>query len=281
MPNSFDIPEIKKILINLRKITDINFTFFDDKMNTIAHSLPSKPFCHAIRSVPEGDRRCVKCDFILKKECMRTGKPASLICHAGLCDTIVPVTNSIESDKIAGYITFGQIPVTDNFDEIYNNVSDIVSDKETLRKYYGMLTPRNDEFIKSVIEILNSGINNTIVTRCINPDNVSIVQSVSEYIHSNLASNISVETICSIFHISRSTLFRKFNESMGCSLKEYIMKQRIDKACSLLKKTHLTVQEISENVGILNYYYFFRAFKNATGLTPIAYRQKFSELKSI
>lgn len=277
MPYSFDIAGIKKVLNNLRKITDINFSFFDDKMNTITHSMPSKPFCHAIRSVPEGDDRCVKCDFILKEKCISSNKPASIICHAGLCDTIVPVTNELDPNKPLGYITFGQIPVTDNFDEIYKNVSDLISDKETLRKYYSMLTPCDEDFIHSIIEILNSGINHTIASQYINPDTVSIVQSITDYIHSNLASNISVDTICSIFHISRSTLFRKFSESMGCSVNEYITEQRIKKACSLLKKTHLSVQEISESVGIFNYYYFFRIFKNATGLTPIAYRKKFTE----
>lgn len=277
MPYSFDVVAIRSILNNLRKITDINFAFFDDKMNTITYSMPRKPFCHAIRRVPEGDERCVKCDFILKEKCIKEKKPASIICHAGLCDTIVPVTSPLDPDKILGYITFGQIPVTDDFDKIYENISDIVHDKETQRTNYALLAPHDEAFINSIIEILNSGINQAIANQFINPDTVSIVQSVTEYINSNIASNLSVDTICTIFHISRSTLFRKFNESIGCSVKEYIMDQRIKKACSLLEKTHLTVQDISEGVGIFNYYYFFKAFKKATGLTPVAYRQKFTK----
>ena len=51
----------------------------------------------------------------------------------------------------------------------------------------------------------------------------------------------------------------------------------MSRAASLLRTTQLSVQDISESVGIKNYYYFFKLFKKTTGETPLAYRKSYSK----
>jgi AraC family transcriptional regulator len=68
-------------------------------------------------------------------------------------------------------------------------------------------------------------------------------------------------------------LAREFRRFHGCTIGSYIRKQRIDKACSLLK-TNVPLSEVSLVCGFFDQSHFTRSFKQVMGLTPTEYRQQ-------
>ena len=56
---------------------------------------------------------------------------------------------------------------------------------------------------------------------------------------------------------------------------EYIANCRISESKKLLTSTYLSVREVSEKVGFLDYNYFIRLFKKHVGTTPLKYRNYF------
>ena len=56
---------------------------------------------------------------------------------------------------------------------------------------------------------------------------------------------------------------------------EYIAAVRIEEAKKLLTTTDLQISAISSMVGISDYNYFTKFFKQKTGMTPIKYRKEF------
>ena len=66
-----------------------------------------------------------------------------------------------------------------------------------------------------------------------------------------------------------STLFHK---EVGCTLTEYINRQRIERSIHLLQLTAKSVQEISSDCGFQDVKYFIKLFKKHTGFTPNRYR---------
>ena len=58
----------------------------------------------------------------------------------------------------------------------------------------------------------------------------------------------------------------------GISPKEYILRRKIDAAVDLLNNTALSVQEISQAVGISDIYSFSKLFKARMGVAPTKYR---------
>ena len=49
---------------------------------------------------------------------------------------------------------------------------------------------------------------------------------------------------------------------------------KMEEAARKLTETNLTVQQVSESIGILNTSYFYTLFKKAYGMTPHRYRTK-------
>lgn len=103
---------------------------------------------------------------------------------------------------------------------------------------------------------------------------VNYVQKAMEYISRNYAYPISVENIASYVGISRSQLFRSFQSLLSQSPKEYLSDYRIRQACHLLEDTTLSITAIANSVGFDNSLYFSKAFRNAKGASPSAYRKQ-------
>ncbi len=74
-----------------------------------------------------------------------------------------------------------------------------------------------------------------------------------------------------------SYLTSVFKRYSGCTITEYLNRQRIRVAKNLLTSTpKLTLAEIGTQVGIGDEKYFMRLFKRYEGVTATAYREAFS-----
>lgn len=62
-------------------------------------------------------------------------------------------------------------------------------------------------------------------------------------------------------------------EETGSTFSELVQKRRLKSACSLLKQTDLTVQEIIEEIGYSDKTHFYNLFKKEFGITPKQYRK--------
>lgn len=71
--------------------------------------------------------------------------------------------------------------------------------------------------------------------------------------------------------LNPSYLSRIFKEETHSTFSEYLNKVRIAAACKLLESGQYTIKEISGQVGYSTYNYFFKVFKEVTGMTPHAY----------
>lgn len=76
--------------------------------------------------------------------------------------------------------------------------------------------------------------------------------------------------------MGRSSFYAKIKALTDLSANEYINKIRIDKAVRLLETTHLSIAEISEQVGFEYPRYFSAVFKQIKGITPTHFRNSFA-----
>ncbi len=105
------------------------------------------------------------------------------------------------------------------------------------------------------------------------------VEEVKRFIEVKyLNENFSIEYLCAMLHISHSHLCRVFRTKEGVSVVSYINALKMTKAEELLKKTSLTVKEISYMCGFKEYEYFFSMFKKIHSVTPLQYRKQKSGL---
>lgn len=105
-----------------------------------------------------------------------------------------------------------------------------------------------------------------------------IVKSVSEYIKTNYARDISLEDVARQFNVNAPHLSKIFLKYAGESPSKYIMSLRMNEAKHLLSlKKELSVKEIGEIVGYPDPFYFSRIFKQFTGMTPTEYKSRFAD----
>ncbi len=65
-----------------------------------------------------------------------------------------------------------------------------------------------------------------------------------------------------------------FWEYAGCSPKKYIMCEKLEMACFLLKNTSKSIGEVSEELGFSSQFHFSRVFKECVGNSPSIWRRK-------
>ena len=100
------------------------------------------------------------------------------------------------------------------------------------------------------------------------------VQNMIKYINNNYQNNISVDGLADIFHISKSSVLRKFKRYTGSNINEYINFIRILNAEKLLLENHLSITETAFLCGFNDSNYFSTVFKKFKGVPPLKYVKK-------
>lgn len=95
------------------------------------------------------------------------------------------------------------------------------------------------------------------------------------YIHQNYFHDISVASMAADNNIDRTYIFKLFKKYQHTSPSQYLLEYRLNKACMLLRKTSLSITDISFTVGFQNAPYFSKQFTKQKGVTPSAYRKQF------
>lgn len=98
-------------------------------------------------------------------------------------------------------------------------------------------------------------------------------ERAKEYIDRNLDKDLSICEITRNTNISKTSLYKIFRLTLNCTVNEYIMTQRIQRAGELLLTTDMTLDEIASATGFTSADYLGYIFKKVEGKTPIQYRK--------
>ena len=90
-----------------------------------------------------------------------------------------------------------------------------------------------------------------------------IIQKVLNYIALNLASDLTLKHLSSIFSLNSSYLSAMFKKETGTTLTAYVNSKRIDRAVYLLNTQVDSIQDIAIMCGIPDLTYFTKLFKKA------------------
>jgi AraC-like DNA-binding protein len=73
--------------------------------------------------------------------------------------------------------------------------------------------------------------------------------------------------------MSLTTLRRRFKESMGMSMQDYVLQARFAAARELLTETNMPLKTVAEQLGYDSVYFFCRQFRQQVGVPPGLYRK--------
>ena len=273
---NFNIEKLDQLLYDFYSLTGLTISVWDADFNQLSFQPKEmRHFCRIIKSSPKGNHRCFLSDKTLCMECAKTGKPATHYCHAGLVDTAVPIKFK---DSVMGYMMFGQ--VTDSAEKdvcetIKELAREIRVDANDLLKAYEELDTYDKTKTDSAANILKMATRYLWLSEYIEIGYNTIASQIDDYIRANISQNISVNTLCDAFGISKNRLYEISHRWFQKPIGDYIVSVRVNEAKRLLNSTDMPIHQIATLVGIKDYNYFTKFFKLQVGTPPLQYRKNF------
>jgi AraC-like DNA-binding protein len=95
---------------------------------------------------------------------------------------------------------------------------------------------------------------------------------VVEYIAANLHDGLSLSVLASVGGMNLYYFARLFKQSMGVSPHRYVLTRRIRRAEQFLRKSNMTVLEVSLSTGFADQSHFTKVFRHLVGVSATEYR---------
>ena len=175
--------------------------------------------------------------------------------------------NGIEAERLLQMTDFSrESPIVsyDDNSKLRDHLLNIYASSGSATHSESQMTGYLYLFLSSLISVSETVKNSTY-------GNSAYIEKALKYIQYNYSSDIRVEDIASNVGLSRSHLHRIFVQNLSVSPNEFLIKFRINKACSLLKNSDLSINSIANSVGFNDPLYFSRVFKKIKGTPPSQY----------
>ena len=141
-----------------------------------------------------------------------------------------------------------------------------------------VLITRCNNLVRGRLIIKNKFIGNAdfdIQTVSSNPIDQKFLDTINRIIESNFDNPaFSVNLLASELHISRTSMYSKFEALTGMTPNDYVQQRRLRKASEMLRIDYgKSVSEVSDALGFGSSRYFSRCFKTQFGVSPAEYRK--------
>lgn len=271
----FNSQRLRQLLGSLYLLSGIHTNIYDKNGRDIGVFGSPSEFCRLIQQTPEGRRRCEHCDAMAAAVCMEKKRFYTYRCHAGLCETILPIFSRGET---VAFLAFGQVldgqPQQVQWERTLQALSWYGEDREPLREAFFRLEQVPGEKQQAYEQILEAAALYISQEGIILSTEPSEQQRLEIYINDHFREKLSLDQIARDLNMGTTKLCSLAKKLTGeGSVTKMINARRIAEAKTLLANENLSITQIAEQVGFSDYNYFTNVFRKTTSLTPTAYRK--------
>lgn len=101
---------------------------------------------------------------------------------------------------------------------------------------------------------------------------MATINGIRQFLSAHMAEVPEFHELASMAGMSRSHFSRTFHAVAGMSLRHYILRQRVERACELLKQSHLSLTSIAVQCGFYDLPHLNKAFRRRFGVSPYRFR---------
>ena len=128
--------------------------------------------------------------------------------------------------------------------------------------------------LKDLLAVITDLLNKTKEHAMNKKSSEMLMIAAKDYIQRNLGSDIGKDEISDYLGISSSYFSLLFKNHFGETFVEYVTKQRMELAKSMLAVTDKSITQIGHMVGYTERRYFSKVFQKFTGMAPSEYRER-------
>lgn len=103
------------------------------------------------------------------------------------------------------------------------------------------------------------------------------VKKAQEFIETNFQERITVDQLADMLALGRRSLERRFKQATRNTVTEYIQRVKIEAAKKNLECSRKNINEVMYEVGYIDTKAFRETFRKITGLSPLAYKNKYNK----
>ncbi|MBI2843407.1 MAG: PocR ligand-binding domain-containing protein [Armatimonadetes bacterium] len=265
-------PDVQKIFDHFSSCFNIRILFYlpDGEMASVGLNRPDSLYCELIQGRLYGVKTCLDLDQAKRDEAAAKGEMICYQCHAGLIEAIKPV---YFDQSLAGFIAIGQfrscerIPVC----VMRDWCGSYLRSDELMSAFVDLphIPPQRIDDILALFSIL---VDYIVMQHLITPRGNPVVDSLVDYLETNMRENLRLADAARLVNKSPSTLSHLFTKEFGKSFKRTQIDIKLRKAEELMANTsELTITEVAAMVGYDDPLYFSRIYKKYRGISPIIY----------
>ena len=269
-----DFQRLGRLLNNLHLLTGIKFSLMDEWGNELYASSFKAPFCGLIMQEESGFARCHACDGKAAEEVGRTQVRRKYLCHAGLYEVALPVT---EKRRTVATILFGQMLDDAPREEQWRRVKARCAwypDQDALYQAFLRLRRISASQMTACLEIVEACVSEVRLSglqATSRRDDADLLQS---YINTHYAQALDSSGIAEALNVGKTKLYAICKEHFKLTPMQLVTSRRIQSAMDLLLNTTEPVKYVARAVGVPDENYFTKVFKAQTGETPTAFRKR-------
>ncbi len=97
--------------------------------------------------------------------------------------------------------------------------------------------------------------------------------AVMKYVNENIHQRISVNDLCKKVYMSRPTFFRVFKREFGITPVEYIIREKMKLAKTILSNSDVSINDVSYQCGFNSVNHFIKTFRHFENMTPLQFKK--------
>jgi len=275
-----EIPTLSKILHDLHAILGFGVHLYDNKCRNIANCSQEYCYCNLIHTVSPTLSICGQFDRVCFRSAAESRDVYTALCPFGIYNAICAI---YDEDELLGYLLLsGAVENTLAAKEhiLQAGLHFLPEQEEMLRAAIRFFPEKNSTQLDAIPTVLRS-VCQYIANNSLFPTEKLTLGALAKcYIHENLQSRLTLQTICEHLHYSRSTLTAEFRREFGMSVVTYINQERLKLAAKRLLSTNETISNIAMLCGFSSAEYFSNLFKKEYGCSPLVYRRSYKKAEA-
>lgn len=274
--NYAHLQEMMEDFYHLTKIR-ISFWSITGEKLFMAPQSGNSDFCQELRSIKEIDYECHQCDLRAFRNAHQSeSRLYRYQCAAGLNEYVYPV---IYQNTLLGYFMYGQVR-NENVDlegryhreKLYHTYK---LDAKHMTHLYKHLPYADEQALLAAGRMMASIASFAYLNGFITDHSIPLAIRVQRYIQVHFMNPITLDSICSVFNVSRSSMCHTIQTELGSTFLKLLNQARIENVCRCLENGQ-SISDASMQSGYQSPNYMARIFKSYMNCSPSEYRSRYA-----